>query len=105
MGNTKSIALINKYREQIMGVAALCIIVFHTWYRLAVPETSPKLLYYAELAVTKLGYIFPAVRHRAELCHSKVQHKAIPAAQIQASRLSGADSRGGQGDHGRLELS
>ena len=56
MGNTKSIALINKYREQIMGVAALCIIVFHTWYRLAVPETSPKLLYYAELAVTKLGY-------------------------------------------------
>ena len=56
MNNTKSIALINKYRGQIMGVAALLIIVFHTWYRLAVPETSPKLLYYAELAVTKLGY-------------------------------------------------
>lgn len=56
MNNTKSIALINKYRGQIMGVAALLIIVFHTWYRLATPETSPKLLYYAELAVTKLGY-------------------------------------------------
>lgn len=56
MNNTKSIALINKYRGQIMGISALWIIVFHTWYRLAVPETSPKLLYYAELAVTKLGY-------------------------------------------------
>ena len=56
MNNTKSIELINKYRGQIMGISALWIIVFHTWYRLAVPETSPKLLYYAELAVTKLGY-------------------------------------------------
>ena len=56
MGNTKSIALINKYRGQIMGVAALWIVVYHTWYRIFTPETSPKLLYYIELAISKLGY-------------------------------------------------
>ena len=56
MNNTKSIALINKYRGQIMGVAALWIVVYHTWYRIFTPETSPKLLYYIELAISKLGY-------------------------------------------------
>lgn len=56
MNNTKSIALINKYREQIMGISALWIVVYHTWYRMFAPETSPKLLYYMELAITKLGY-------------------------------------------------
>lgn len=56
MDNTKSIALINKYRGQIMGVSALWILVYHTWYRMFTPETSPKLLYYIELAITKLGY-------------------------------------------------
>ena len=56
MNNTKSIELINKYRGQIMGISALWIVVYHTWYRLAVPETSSKLLYYMELAITKLGY-------------------------------------------------
>ena len=56
MGNTKSIELINKYRGQIMGFSALWIVVYHTWYRMFAPETSPKLLYYMELAVTKLGY-------------------------------------------------
>lgn len=39
-----------------MGVSALWIFVFHTWYRMFTPETSPKLLYYIELAITKLGY-------------------------------------------------
>ena len=90
MNNTKSIELINKYRGQIMGISALWIIVFHTWYRLAVPETSPKLLYYAELAVTKLGYFgvdifFPAVRHRAELCHRQSRPERVLAAQVQES--------------------
>lgn len=56
MNNTKSIELINKYRGQIMGISALWIVVYHTWYRMFAPETSPKLLYYMELAVTKLGY-------------------------------------------------
>ena len=56
MNNTKSIALINKYRGQIMGVSALWIVVYHTWYRIFTPETSPKLLYYIELAISKLGY-------------------------------------------------
>lgn len=56
MNNTKSIALINKYRGQIMGISALWIVVYHTWYRMFAPETSPKLLYYMELAITKLGY-------------------------------------------------
>ena len=56
MNNTESIALINKYRGQIMGFSALWVIVYHTWYRLAVPETSPKLLYYIELAISKMGY-------------------------------------------------
>ena len=56
MDNTKSIALINKYRGQIMGISALWIVVYHTWYRMFAPETSPKLLYYMELAITKLGY-------------------------------------------------
>lgn len=56
MNNTKSIELINKYRGQIMGISALWIVVYHTWYRMFAPETSPKLLYYMELAITKLGY-------------------------------------------------
>lgn len=56
MDNTKPIALINKHRGQIMGVSALWILVYHTWYRMFTPETSPKLLYYIELAITKLGY-------------------------------------------------
>lgn len=56
MNNTKSIELINKYRGQIMGISALWIVVYHTWYRMFTPETSPKLLYYMELAITKLGY-------------------------------------------------
>ena len=56
MDNTKSIELINKYRGQIMGVSALWIVAYHTWYRLFTPETSPKLLYHIELAITKLGY-------------------------------------------------
>ena len=56
MNNTRSIALINKYRGQIMGISALWIVVYHTWYRMFAPETSPKLLYYMELAITKLGY-------------------------------------------------
>ena len=56
MNNTKSIELINKYRGQIMGISALWIVVYHTWYRMFAPETSPKLLHYMELAITKLGY-------------------------------------------------
>lgn len=56
MNSTKSIELINKYRGQIMGISALWIVVYHTWYRMFAPETSPKLLYYMELAITKLGY-------------------------------------------------
>ena len=31
MDNTKSIALINKYRGQIMGFSAICIVFFHLW--------------------------------------------------------------------------
>lgn len=56
MSNTKSIALINKYRGQIMGAAALWVVIYHTWYRQFSPETVPKILYYIELAIYKLGY-------------------------------------------------
>ena len=56
MDNTKSIELINKYRGQIMGFSTLWIVAYHTWYRVFTPETSPKLLYYIELAAVKLGY-------------------------------------------------
>ena len=56
MDNTKSIALINKYRGQIMGAAALWVVIYHTWYRQFSPETVPKILYYMELAIYKLGY-------------------------------------------------
>ena len=51
MGNTKSIELINKYRGQIMGAAALWVVIYHTWYRQFSPETVPKILYYMELAI------------------------------------------------------
>ena len=62
MGNTKSIELINKYRGQIMGAAALWVVIYHTWYRQFTPETVPKILYYMELAISGSASSAPVLR-------------------------------------------
>ena len=45
MDNTKSIALINKYRGQIMGFSAICIVFFHLWECQLSPSSPLRLLY------------------------------------------------------------
>ena len=56
MDNTKSIALINKYRGQIMGVSAICIVFFHLWQRLLCPDSPLRLLYWLERGISGMGY-------------------------------------------------
>ena len=56
MNNTKSIALINKYRGQIMGVSAICIVFFHLWQRLLSPDSPLRLLYWLERGISGMGY-------------------------------------------------
>lgn len=51
MGNTKSIELINKYRGQIMGVSAICIVFFHLWEHLFSSDPPLRLLYWLELGM------------------------------------------------------
>lgn len=55
MGNTKSIELINKYRGQIMGVSAICIVFFHLWERLFSSDPPLRLLYWLELGISGIG--------------------------------------------------
>ena len=56
MNNTKSIALINKYRGQIMGFAAICIVFFHLWEYQLSPSSPLRLLYWLEHCISGMGY-------------------------------------------------
>lgn len=56
MNNTRSIALINKYRGQIMGVSAICIVFFHLWERLFSSDPPLRLLYWLELGISGIGF-------------------------------------------------
>lgn len=56
MDNTKSIALINKYRGQIMGFSAICIVFFHLWECQLSPSSPLRLLYWLELGISGMGY-------------------------------------------------
>ena len=56
MNNTRSIALINKYRGQIMGFSAICIVFFHLWQRLLDPDSPLRLLYWLERGISGMGY-------------------------------------------------
>ena len=56
MGNTKSIELINKYRGQIMGVSAICIVFFHLWEHLFSSDPPLRLLYWLELGISGMGF-------------------------------------------------
>lgn len=56
MDNTKSIALINKYRGQIMGFSAICIVFFHLWECQLSPSSPLRLLYWLEHCISGMGY-------------------------------------------------